>query len=173
MHPLSFCRTSMRYTPGLSFSPPLTIFTVQASAKIQDHSLSRPARSMMSGWASRVIPSGNGGTTTLVAGAQRPINAANTHLALQILKRCTPELVCESGTSSNFFSHLHSSSMHVPMPPNKNWMHVSLQHASKSVSSVPWLFPSMSWGMASLIDLPNVPLQAMIIDEVLATLYPP
>lgn len=58
--------------------------------------------------ASRVIPSGNGGTTTLVAGAQRPINAANTHLALQILKRCTPELVCESGTSSNFFSHLHS-----------------------------------------------------------------
>ncbi|KAK0242426.1 P-loop containing nucleoside triphosphate hydrolase protein [Armillaria nabsnona] len=43
--------------------------------------------------ASRVIPSGNGGTTTLVAGAQRPINAANTHLALQILKRCTPELV--------------------------------------------------------------------------------
>ncbi|KAF9045969.1 P-loop containing nucleoside triphosphate hydrolase protein [Hymenopellis radicata] len=43
--------------------------------------------------ASRIVPNKNGGPgTTLVAGAQRPINIRNIQLASVILKRCTPEL---------------------------------------------------------------------------------
>ncbi|KIY72980.1 P-loop containing nucleoside triphosphate hydrolase protein [Cylindrobasidium torrendii FP15055 ss-10] len=42
--------------------------------------------------ASRTLPNSNGGQTTLVAGARRPVTVHNIQLAWRILQRCTPEL---------------------------------------------------------------------------------